>query len=164
MGSSSQQGSNPGPLNWEHRVIATGPQGKSLQVIFTLKFENHLPELVKACGSIKLTVASAFITDTIKGQGNRVASSSPWTAPGAQGLLCQPFSSRWVGQVYVAVSSCETELQVRSISQGASVKHSLRGDLGLERLNSLEAADNHKTTSIQERGGPGVCSGETRRT
>ena len=52
----------------------------------------------------------------------------------------------------VAVSSCETELQVRSISQGASVKHSLRGDLGLERLNSLEAADNHKTTSIQERG------------
>ena len=126
MGSSSLQGSNPGPLNWEHRVIATGPQGKSLQVIFTLKFENHLPELVKACGSIKLTVASAFITDTIKGQGNRVASSSPWTAPGAQGLLCQPFSSRWVGQVYVAVSSCETELQIRSISQGASVKHSLR--------------------------------------
>ena len=44
---------------------------------------------------------------------------------GAQGLLCQPFSSRWVGQVCVAVSSCETELQVRSISQGASVKHSL---------------------------------------
>ena len=46
---------------------------------FTLKFENHLPALVKACCSIKLTVASAFITDTIKDQGNRVASSSPWT-------------------------------------------------------------------------------------
>ena len=23
------QGSNPGPLHWEHRVLATGPPGKS---------------------------------------------------------------------------------------------------------------------------------------
>ena len=23
------QGSNPGPLHWEHRVLATGPQGES---------------------------------------------------------------------------------------------------------------------------------------
>ena len=164
MGSSSLQGSNPGPLNWEHRVIATGPQGKSLQVIFHSQVWEPPAWVSKGLSFNKANSTSAFITDTIKGQGNRVASSSPWTAPGAQGLLCQPFSSRWVGQVYVAVSSCETELQIRSISQGASVKHSLRGDLGLERLNSLEAADNHKTTSIQERGGPGVCSGETRRT
>ena len=26
----SPQGSNPGPLHWEHGVLATGPQGKSL--------------------------------------------------------------------------------------------------------------------------------------
>ena len=25
----SGQGSSPGPLNWEHRVLATGPPGKS---------------------------------------------------------------------------------------------------------------------------------------
>ena len=25
----SDQGSNPGPLNWERRVLATGPPGKS---------------------------------------------------------------------------------------------------------------------------------------
>ena len=27
--SSSDQGLNPGPLHWERRVLATGPQGKS---------------------------------------------------------------------------------------------------------------------------------------
>ena len=28
------QGSNPGPLNWECRVLATGPPGKSLSYLF----------------------------------------------------------------------------------------------------------------------------------
>ena len=27
-------GLNPGPMNWEHGVLATGPPGKSLEIIF----------------------------------------------------------------------------------------------------------------------------------
>ena len=29
--SSPNQGSNPGPLHWEHEVLPTGPPGKSLE-------------------------------------------------------------------------------------------------------------------------------------
>ena len=32
------QGSNPGPLRWERRVLATGPPGKSLNITFFLFF------------------------------------------------------------------------------------------------------------------------------
>ena len=32
------QGSNPGPLHWEHRVLPTGPPGKSLEGWFLTKF------------------------------------------------------------------------------------------------------------------------------
>ena len=36
------QGSKPGPLNWEHGAIATGPPGKSQFLIFhqTLSYHN----------------------------------------------------------------------------------------------------------------------------
>ena len=33
MGSSSLQGLNPGPLHWEHGVLATGPPGKSQKIL-----------------------------------------------------------------------------------------------------------------------------------
>jgi len=39
------QGSNPGPLHWEHRVLATGPPGKSQirhHLALSLSFPHHL--------------------------------------------------------------------------------------------------------------------------
>ena len=35
------QGSNPGPLHWEHRVLATGPLGKPPHRTFTTSWSTH---------------------------------------------------------------------------------------------------------------------------
>ena len=41
------QGANPGPLNWEHRVLATGPPGKSLTYLY-LFYSPKFPSLLSA--------------------------------------------------------------------------------------------------------------------
>ena len=38
------KGSNQGPLHWEHRVLATGPQGKSLVMLLMKLSSQHLTE------------------------------------------------------------------------------------------------------------------------
>ena len=43
------QGWNPGPPHWEHGIVATGPPGKSHQLLFTEHLMRFLPSCLDGC-------------------------------------------------------------------------------------------------------------------